>query len=810
MQRNGARLAAIFLLAMSVLMIEVCLTRILSVLSWHHFAYLIISLALLGFGAAGSYLTVSRKFREEADDSALLAKFAWLFAVTTAVTLMVATKIRFYPVEMRQDYSNGLSLLILYVLMGTPFFFAGVCIGRLIAQAGDAVNRFYFADLLGAGVGALLALAVLNVLGATGGVIAAGSAGALAAGILSRGRRRLFHGATCAALIALAILVAKTRALPLYYPPSKDLFGAEREVEYSRWNAIGKIDITRVRQGPWSFGGALSRRYKGADPRVHGIYQDGAAPTGIMVTDQPAEKIEILGEYLQGVAYTVGRPAKSLIIGVGGGIDGLIALHYGTRDVTGVDLNPITIDAIENRYRGKCPTLWRDGRFRAVVAEGRHYLTRSKDKFDVIQLSGVDTFTALSTGAYALSENFLYTVEAMEDYWEHLTDDGILSFSRWLFDPPRETLRLVNTQLAMMDDAKVAEPSKHVFILSGPARRNLSPWAETLLKKSPFTEAEVAALRTWAKERQFDVLYDPYQRRDNAFDAFCRAGPAERAKRTAAYRFKVNPTTDDDPFFFQFYRFKSLWEMAGGKGGLSGSKGGYGITRLPVGLIVLGLSMLQILVLSLVFILLPLLLRRTGGGRTRGRLGFFVYFAALGVGFMFIEIPLLQQFSVFVGGPVYSMAITLASILVFSGLGSLLAQKFRGRPGRWLALVVVALIGLTFAEIAFLNRILPQLLGLGLVARWVATALAICPLGLLMGMPFPTGLRILTRLAPDLRPWAWGINACATVLASMLCVLVSIEYGFTVSLMAATGIYAFGALGMLLAAAGRTGAADAA
>jgi len=806
MQRPKAALISLFLLSLSVLLMEVCLTRIFSVISWHHFAYLIISLALLGFGAAGSYLTVARRFADPEVRPSRLSHFAWLFSLTAAGAVILVTKIRFYPedIVLYHDYSNVISLLLFYVIVGIPFFFAGVCVGRIVALAGDRINRFYFADLLGAGLGALLALAVLNEIGAIAGLFLAATLAALAACILGAGGirwRRWAYGLTLIGASGLTALGATTNFLPLYFPPSKDLFRGEHNIAYSKWHVVGKIDITRPMEGYWSFGGALSQRFTDPPPKVRGIFQDGAAPTGIMLLNEDAENTKILGYYLQGVAYTVQPATTSLIIGVGGGIDALIALHYGTERIVGVDLNPVIVRAVEERYRDECPALWKGNRFEMVVAEGRHYLTRSAAKFDVIQLSGVDTFTALSTGAYALSENFLYTREAMRDYWDHLTPDGILSFSRWLFDPPRETLRLVTTQLATLEAGGVAEPWRHFVVLTGAAYKERSPWAETLLKRSPFTEQQVAGLTKWAEERGFEVLYDPYTPRQNKFDEFIRSSAAARATLIANYPFNVQPTTDDDPFFFQFYRWKSLFELASGKGGLAGSKGGYGITRVPLSFIILAFSLLQMFVLSLILIIAPLAMRARLRSQGRGRFGVFLYFAALGLGFMFIEIALLQRFSVFVGGPVYSMSITLASILVFSGIGAYIARALRRRPGRGVVVVILVLAAMIAAEIAFLNLGLPKLLGLSLPMRWLVTALAILPLAVLMGMPFPTGLRMLERMDESMRPWAWGVNAFATVIGSMLCVLVSIHAGFTTALVIGMGIYVLGGIGMLWAVA---------
>lgn len=802
MHRQGRKLVVLFLLSFTVLMLEICLTRIFSVLSWHHFAYLIISLALLGFGAAGSYISVSKNVPEEKNTDTPLAKFASLFALTLIAAIFLLTKIRFYPTDIitRNDYSNAISLLILYILMGIPFFFAGVCICRLVALAGDKVNLFYFADLAGAGSGALMSLFVINYIGAVGGIFLGASLAALSALILAFEATRLqrfLHVSTILGAFAFSMLAVFTDFLPLYYPPSKDLFRDEHKIVYSKWHITGKIDITSPESAYVSFGGALSRRYRDNPPVVRGIYQDGAAPTGIMAMSDRPETSSILGEYLQGIPYVVQPAQKVLVIGVGGGIDALIALYSGSSDVLGVDLNPIIVNAVERKYRDECTSLWLDDRFRIIVSEGRHFLSRNTEKFDVIQLSGVDTYTALSSGAYALAENFLYTTEAMAAYWAHLTEYGILSFSRWLFEPPRESLRLVTTQLHMLDTLGIEDPPSHFVVVAGPAYYNRPPWAEVLLKRTSFTKDQIGEIQQWATERQFDVLYDPFTKRSNAFDGIIRANQADRVKMIADYRFNISPTTDDDPFFFQFYRWKSVLEMTGARDGLADSKGGYSMTRIPLGFIILAFSLFQMMLLSIIFIIAPLCVHRRLHISRPGRFGVFLYFAALGLAFISIEIALLQKYSVFVGGPVYSMAVTLASMLFFSGLGSFIARNFKVSLGRSLVIILVLVVVLVFVQLWIHNLIVDRLLFLNHPVRCLVTILAIAPLALVMGMPFPTGLRIIQRTDPAARPWAWAVNSFATVIGSIVCVLLSIHFGFTVTIITGAVVYLVGGLGLL-------------
>jgi len=781
---------AIFLLAMSVLMLEVALTRIFSAMSWHHFAYLIISLAFLGFGAASSFLTISPRFATEGLNEKLLGKYSLAFCLASVLGFAAATKVRFYPMDAYyfNDYSNAFSLLMLYMIVGMQFFFAGVCIGYLISNAGEAINRIYFADLVGAGIGTLLSIAGINYLGAEATIYAAASASGLVSVMyLAKGSRWPLKAGAVAALIlcVLMSLVARSHQIfPVYFPPEK-VFRSALQPHYYRWHVVSRIDVMEPVRFLPNFGGALSRSVEHEIPAIRAIMQDGTAPTGIMnVPGGDLQRLPLLGDFLQGAPYVIKKnPEQSLVIGVGGGIDVLIALYNGSKHVVGVEVNPVTVDAIKNRYADFAGRIFNRPDVELVTAEGRHYLTATDKRFDVIQLSGVDTYSALALGAYALAENYLYTTESMHSYWEHLTENGILSFSRWLFTPPRETLRLVAIQLEALQQMGIRRPDLHFMLIAGQSDQEF--WVETLLKKTPFTETEATAYRTWADRLQFQILYDPYNWQDNIFNSTIRASNLERALIIDEYPYNIRPINDDNPFFFQFYRWRSLWHPMA-------SKGGYFIERFPLGLAVLFVSLVQIFLLAAAFIIAPLLPQGAQLRRIKHKVRVLVYFGALGLGFIMVEIALLQKYTVFVGGPIYSMAITLFAILVFSGLGSLLSQRFNPSGRHSLTLIIAILVVGISAESIFADYALPQLMFLPHGARCLVTIAALAPLAIMMGMPFPMGLRVTQRLGKIIVPWAWGVNAVTTTLGSILCVLASMTWGFTASLLAAGVIYLIG------------------
>lgn len=808
---------AIFLLAGSVLMLQVALTRIFSVMTYHHFTYLIIGLALLGFGAAGSVLTVHRRFAEPRVQPGLLADCAWLFGVLTMICFLTITKTRFniMAIHEHRDLSQLFGLLMLLTLTVVPLFFGGLCIGYLISKSGDHINRLYFSDLVGAGFGSLGALFAINHLGATGTTFLVAFLACVVA-MLVAGRQWSRWRYPLTALIAFGLGVAgyfDKNVVPVPFPESKLL--NYHGTEY-RWHVVARVDVLDPSKGYPSFGGSLSRAWDENKPpmELRGIYQDGAAFTGIVkLADSSPEEEVILGHYMQGCPYVIRPNAKVLAIGPGGGVDVAIALHHGAEHVTGVDLNPWTIDYVKNKFNDFAGGLYNRPDVDIVCAEGRHYMTATDRMFDVIQLSGVDTFTALDLGAYALSENYVYTREAMSDYFNRLTDDGIVSFSRWLFTPPRETLRLAMTARQALEERGAERPERNIMVIAAPAWEGRSPWAETLIKLKPFSEEEVATLRQWCKRLRFDMIYDPlvpyeeggdYDRLEGTskygpvhcakeFSAALRVPADELARHVDDYTYNIKPCTDDNPFFFNFYRLKNL------KDPFSATLGGDPVTRLPLGLLVLLACAAQIMVIGGVLILWPMRSQVAGIRGQRGALSVLIYFTCLGFGFIMIEIMLLQKLMVFLGGPIYSMAVTLFSLLVFCGLGSFIAKAFtKRRPKLGGVFILLLLCGTAYGMTWFFDEIIPTLMGLSHLKRCLVAIGAMLPLGLLLGMPFPTGVRLAERYNVRFVPWGWCVNGCATVLGSVGCILMAMLTGFTVVIYAAIGVYGVALLALLV------------
>jgi hypothetical protein len=778
-------------------MLEVELTRLFSFITWYHLTYLVISLALLGYGAAGSFLAIRSDLRS-ADYARILGLCCLLFSLLTILAVSASV---WFPVSAEGFFEGKYKLIAPIVLTHTvlaiPFFLAGTTIGFVLMRNRAEANRLYSADLLGAGIGSLLSVVIIKYLGAISAIYLAAALPAfvaLAAFRKSRPVLKILAGVVLFLIVGAAALSVKYEVIHVRITPEKDL--KQYQIIFTKWNILNRIDVVNPRVVPFHFGGRLSDAYQGRAPMILPIFQDGTAPTALVHVGGLAKDCPLFDYFVQSAPYAVHpRPGQVLILGVGGGIDALIAQRGGAGHIVGVDINPVTIDLLSRRYRWFSADLFRPDNLDLVVSEGRHYLTKTASKFDVIQLSGVDTWAALSGGSYVLTESYLYTTEAIEALLSHLNNEGILSYSRWLFDPPRETLKLVVTECEALRGTGVADPGRHFLIVAGgpPEGR----WADTMVKKTAFTPEEISGLRSWAREKQFDIIYDPTEGHANFFNAYLNAAEDDQKAFMQSYPYDISASHDDHPFFFQFFRWRNVLHPEGAQG--VGGHPGYPVGKIPKGLLSLAVALVELSFLSIVFVLLPLIARRTSDLPFRQSASWLLAFAGLGIGFMAVEMVLIQKLSVFLGGPAYSMAVTLCALLIFSGLGSRVSQGLSRSGYRAATGMIIGIILVQGLELVILDRGVPALLGFAHTWRCIMAILAIAPMGFLMGMPFPTLLAKSGEASETLLPWAWGTNACATVVGSVLATISSITMGFNRTWLVAMAMY----VGVLIIVLGR-------
>lgn len=771
----------LFLTSFSCLTMEIVYARIFSVLTYYHFTSMIISVSLLGFGAAGA--SISLRSRKETLEDGFLGSNLLLFFGSIVFAFYVIIKIGFYPLEWNADWTNQVTLVIFYLVLGLPFFFGGRVISGAFSLYPERANTLYFFDLVGAGLGSLGVVLLFEAFSAPLILHLLAAAGFLALVLTARFGRLLRLGAVAGLILTglFAAKIAREKPLLVYPPPSKGAFEyappwkGRGKIDYSKWSVIERVDVTQsLSQNVWGSGGELSPVFKDRSCDLRLIFRDGILSSGILKVDKPLSEYDFLAGYLMSAPYyTSTDPMPStVVLGAGGGIDLLIALYHGSTDVTGVELNPDKVRLLRHRYRQYSGNL--QARVRLVPWEGRHFLSRDRGRVDVIAMSGLDDYPALSSGAYALSEHYILTVEAIGEMWDRLTDRGVISITRVGFDPPREEFKLVTTMKAALARRGVDDAAGRFALVKG---RN---WVNVMLRKAPFRPEELARLRDWAVRMQFGFLYLPDRPDDNPVDRFIRGDAAANRAFIGEYPYRIAPATDDAPFFFQFYKWRNLFAPREDRWMYD--------RLLPLGLQIALFSLIQVTLLGILLIALPLSrLKVAGTASWRRPLGFF---SALGIGYILVEIVLIQKLNYFLGGAAYALAVTLFALLTSSGLGSAFARR-AALDRRTMGVVLGAVIGLGLVYLLSLSSVLKLLMPLGRPLRIAASVLIIAPLGFAMGLPFPSGIRRLKERGLErIVPWCWGVNSIFTTFGSVIALFTSLSWGFNLTL--AIGLAAYG------------------
>lgn len=741
------------------LLLEVTLTRIFSALMFYHFTFFAIALALLGMGASGVYVYVRSERFPEATAREDLARNARRFAAATLLTLVYVLA---NPVNVWGDFGDSphltnislLQLALLCAVAALPFFYAGMVVSLAITHFRRHIDRVYFFDLAGAGLAALVVGIAIRALGGPGLVVAVAFLACLAGVLFAPGRR-----STVAAVAAFVLLLAAATT-GIFDPPATKNVRAERVV-FDEWNTFSHITVERMAKDSYDI------RIDAA-ARTHLMYHRDAAGKGWEST-------------ITAFAYHFhpGGAGSVLIIGPGGGVDVTHALASGAKHVLGVEINPlIADDVMRGQFERESGGLYRDPRVTIAVDEGRSFVRRSPDKYDVIQATLVDTWAATASGAFALTENTLYTVEAFQDYLDHVTDDGVVTMSRWwTYGDAHETLRLVMLAAGALETRGIAPGAtrQHLLLVR---KNNLGT---LLVKRNPFTAEETTRMEATAKEMGYDVVLSPATSGDKRMAALVDAGAFSRALRD--WPVDLRPPTDDRPFFFYNVKPNHLFELSHFTGGKMAN---------PV-MWLLGALTVLLVALTGLFIFVPLLKRwsdlRGDGGREAlpRRLAGLGYFAVIGFAFMVLEIALMQRLSLFLGHPSYSLIVVLFAILCGTALGARASRRFTG--GGALA-VGLALAALAVVAGLGLAPVLRELITLPLFARMAIAAAVVLVFGLAMGVMLPLGVRLVAERDAAMVPWAWGVNGGTSVIGTVGATIIAINGGFTATFMVAAGLYA--------------------
>ena len=787
--------AGLFAVTLATLMLQVLLTRIFSVTLWYHFAFMAISIAMFGLSVGATWVYLRPQDFPVARTEERIAACALAFALATVVCFYAHLQVPRLtgtgdiappePGEAPGSFAATVAYLgLTYGVISVPFVFSGAAVCLALTRFPLQIGRLYAADLLGAGLGCLLVVALLRLTDAPVAVVAV--AGIAAAGAWLFAPRRAPRLRSTAALSAL-LLLAGSLALTLVPGAGgwlRPTFWKGRQQAaplFERWSSFAHIATVGNPDVPspaatWGPSVLAPQRFL----RQLGLQIDANAGTVMTHFDGDLGELDYLGYDVTNLAHHLRSSARVLVVGVGGGRDVLGALRF-QRSVLGVEVNGDLLDALNGRFGDFTGHLDRDPRVRFVNDAARSFVARLDEPVDLIQVSLIDTWAATAAGAFVLTENALYTTEAWKGFLARLSPTGLLSFSRW-YEPgrPAETQRLLALAAEALRESGAADPLAHLALVTNQPPRGRWPFyvATLLASPAPLSPADLAALRATAEALRFTILLSPEQTSDARLVGLARGDVAG-----AGSAFDLSPPTDDRPFFFH--------TMPLGKA-LRGALAGIGdvntrAVRVLAALLVISLG------LTALFLILPLAL---GGRRVPRSAGpWLLYFAAIGFGFMCVEISQMQRLIVFLGHPVYGLAVLLFALLVSSGIGSALVPRIESmaaaRSQAWrLALLVAVLLvfGLVTPSAVQVFRAEPT-------PTRIALAVAIlAPIGLLLGTAFPLGLGTASLRHAGLTPWFWGLNGAASVLASVAALAIAIAEGISAALWAGVASYALAAL----------------
>jgi len=768
----------IFLTSLATLAFEVLLTRVFSVTLWYHFAFMVVSIAMLGFAASGSLLALFPGLRR-------LDRIGWYtlaLAVALPVGSILANTVSFDPVRLAWEWTELLHIVLIYLFLSLPFFCTGVVITTAFSAASDRAGLLYGADLIGAGIGSLAILPLMGLVPPEQAVLLL-SLLVAAAAVLPGGRvLRATAGLLAAAVIALLLL--QPDFIRPRISPYKGLEAALRYpgAEHLRTHLTPFARIDTFRSPAVRYAPGLSLRYLERLPEQIGISIDGGEVNAVTRAAEPAA-LAFLDALPAALPYAVGPRREVLTLDPLGGLPVLLARRNGAERVATVESTPALQRVIREDFSGFSGDIYGS---ESRTGLGRSWLAGEVRRFDLIDITHQGS---QPSGVFGIGEDYRLTVEAFREYLEHLTDSGLLAVNLFIIPPPRTELRIVATLAAALEEMGVQEAGAHLAAIRS--------WGTITLiaKRTPLTKDEIAAVRSFGREHRFDLAWLPgasaaesnryVQTRDTDYFRAFRAilSPAERDRFLADYLFDVRPVRDEAPFFSLFLRLDKLAEIYR----TMGSKWQFFLEEgylLPV-------LFVQVLVISLVLVCLPLLAGRDAAKGRESRTGtsLLPYFALLGLAYMLVEVALIQKLILPLEQPPVAVAAVLAALLVSSGCGSLLGQRFPRleRPATLLGLALLILL---------CAGALPWLITISqpwpLPLRSLFFCLLVTLPGFFMGIPFPAGLRLLGRSAPGLIPWAWAVNGTVSVLAPLLAVMVAMATGFR-------GVLVLGAVAYFLA-----------
>lgn len=784
-------LAGIFFISSATLCLEICLTRYFSISQQYHFAFWVVSIAFLGYGASGSFLTFFKKIHS-IDHEKFLSISSLLYSLSIFLIFFLTNAIPFDFIKLSWDNNQIFLIFIFYFFLSIPFLFAGLTISFAITRCSEHVNKIYFSDLFGAGVGTMIPLFIFMPAGDRGVILFISFLALFSSFLFSTKRSLLFKG-----LLALIMLgevglfvcapswfsfrISPFKALPvaLRYPNAKQIF--------TKWNSISRVDI--IESPAARFAPGLSLLYTKKLPHQLGLSIDGGELTSVTQFNNLQDPaLEYLSNLPSSLPYSILKRPRTLIIEPKGGADVISALINNAPLIKVIESNPLIVKIMRRDLASFSGNLYLNKNVQVITGNTRTALIKEKCSFDLITFSLTDIFGPSGTGLYGFGENYLYTVESFVNILNRLSPEGIASISLYLLPPPRQEIRILATWIEALEKNK-KDPAYHIMAIRS--------WGTItyLVKKTPFSKKEIQITKNNAERSLFDLVYYPGIKAEevniyNKFDtplyyniSLQLLSPSKRKNFYKKYLFQVKPVSDNRPFFSNFFKInkiKTTYKALGQK-------------WLPFlnGEFLVPFLLIQSIVIAFILIFLPFFIfQKSKIGSRKTLLKILFYFSLIGMSFMFVEITLIQKFILFLGHPLYSVSIILFSLLFSSGLGSFFSKKILGKnikKNLTLCLIFCAcIISVILISLKFLYEIF---IGFNINIRILLTFLLVFPLGFLMGFPFPTGIRLIQHEQKKLIPWAWATNAFSSVVCSITALIIAFWGGYNLVLILAAGGY---------------------
>jgi len=770
----------LFMVTLATLMYEILLTRIFSVNMWYHFAFVAISVAMFGMTVGAILVYLFPNYFTQGRAKYHISLSSLLFAVSIVLSFLTHLSI---PFVTEKSIVGLYSLALTYVVISVPFVFSGICVCLAMTKFPRQVSKLYAADLAGAAFGCIFLIYTLNITdGPTAVIIVAFVASigtvffAADGGFKKLMRIALIFGLLSVFFVAVnTFLVSKQLSL-LRLIWVKGRF--EYRPLYEKWNSFSRIRINGNKNKPVKpFGWGLSSVYP-SNRKVRQLTMNIDATAGTILTafDGNLKDLEYLKYDVTNLAHYIRRDSKVLVIGPGGGRDILSALVFEQKSVLGVEINKDIIDAVNERFGDFTGHLDRNPKVTFVCDEARSYIARQKDRFDIIQVSLIDTWAATAAGAFVLTENSLYTTEAWKVFLDHLNHNGVLTFSRWYFrDSPGEMYRLTSLASASLMQLGVENPQKHIVIVrhmrQGDSGDEPDGVGTILVSKEAFSDKDLDTIEEITRKMKFDLVLSPRFSLDSTFATI--ASGKDLDIFTAKFPINISAPTDNSPFFFHMLRLRNIFNKELRNQGV--------MSFNMKAVFVLGALFTIVTGLTFLCIIVPLILT-TKKATLRGALPLFIFFATIGFGFMLVEISQMQRLIVFLGHPTYSLSVVLFSLLLSSGLGSYSTQNTNNLG--MIGTSTVRLFLLLCALIIF-GKLTPYIINVFhesiTILRVLVATIILFLLGLFMGMAFPLGMKIASTRSASITPWLWGINGATSVCASVLAVVIALSSSISTS-----------------------------